>query len=290
MKRTLWFLTGLIVVSCAHSSGDRSPTALDSSGLPFPIFDAHVHFKQPEKTHDQPSQEMLEVLAAAGVHSAVVHFEAGESAFTKVNRKSPVKLFVCAAIVPGETVERVQKGIREGHYQCMKIYLGYVAKWAKDPFYLPFYRLAERENVPVAFHTGDTYSKNVYVKYAEPLQIDDIAVQFPKVKFIIAHLGNPWLDSAAEVVYKNDNVYADVSALMLGDARQKDPAFLEHIVVQPIRWFFLYVDNPKKVMFGSDWPLLDIGAYVEAVKRAIPEKHWKAVFHDNAVEVFGGAK
>ena len=39
-------------------------------------------------------------------------------------------------------------------------------------------------------------------------------------------------------------------------------------------------------MFGSDSPLTDVRSYVDAYKRAIPEKHWKAVFHDNAVRVF----
>ena len=39
-------------------------------------------------------------------------------------------------------------------------------------------------------------------------------------------------------------------------------------------------------MFGSDWPLNDIAAYVRAFKRAIPEEHWRAVFHDNAARVF----
>jgi hypothetical protein len=40
-------------------------------------------------------------------------------------------------------------------------------------------------------------------------------------------------------------------------------------------------------MFGTDWPLTDIGPYLEAFKRAIPREHWKAVFHDNAARVYG---
>jgi uncharacterized protein len=39
-------------------------------------------------------------------------------------------------------------------------------------------------------------------------------------------------------------------------------------------------------MFGTDWPLTGMKAYVEAYKRAIPREHWQAVFHDNAVRVF----
>jgi predicted TIM-barrel fold metal-dependent hydrolase len=49
---------------------------------------------------------------------------------------------------------------------------------------------------------------------------------------------------------------------------------------------FGYLEDPKKLMFGSDWPLVSMNPYVEAYKRAIPREHWKAVFHDNAVRVF----
>ena len=45
--------------------------------------------------------------------------------------------------------------------------------------------------------------------------------------------------------------------------------------------------KPERLLFGTDWPLVNIADYAEVVKRAIPEKHWQAVFHDNAVQVFG---
>ncbi len=47
--------------------------------------------------------------------------------------------------------------------------------------------------------------------------VDDVAVDHPDVRFVLAHFGNPWLVDAAEVVYKNDNVWADLSGLIVGD-------------------------------------------------------------------------
>ena len=61
---------------------------------------------------------------------------------------------------------------------------------------------------------------------------------------------------------------------------------VETYVVRPIAWVFGYIEDPTKLMFGSDWPLVSMKPYVEAYKRAIPREHWKAVFHDNAVRVF----
>lgn len=222
----------------------------------------------------------------SGVVGAVVHAGRAESHGLSL-RKSSIEYIVCAAIVPGVSVPALERELREKKYQCLKIYLGYIPKYAADAFYKPFYRLAERYKLPVVFHTGDTYDKSAKVKYADPLGVDEIAVEYPKVTFVIAHVGNPWFASAAEVIYKNDNVYGDLSALLLGDVATEEPAKVEELVVKPLRWIYLYVENPKKLMFGTDWPLLTVKPYLRAVQRAIPPEAWKDIFHDNAVRVFG---
>jgi predicted TIM-barrel fold metal-dependent hydrolase len=103
---------------------------------------------------------------------------------------------------------------------------------------------------------------------------------------VIAHLGNPWVDSAAEVAYKNPNVYLDGSALMVGDLSDLSDADRDRFIVEPVRWALGYLEDPTKLMFGSDWPLVDIGDYADAFRRAVPPGQQRAVFHDNAVRVF----
>jgi predicted TIM-barrel fold metal-dependent hydrolase len=124
------------------------------------------------------------------------------------------------------------------------------------------------------------------VKFADPLGVDEIAVTYPKITFVIAHLGNPWFHSAAEVVYKNDNVYVDVSAILLDDVAEIDPETVEDLLIKPTRWVFRYVENPEKFLFGSDWPLSKISSYRDAVLKAIPQEHWGRVLRDNAKKVF----
>lgn len=279
-------LTALLLAGCSHSPAVSDSAREPSADESFSIIDAHAHFNRPEKNPNQPAADMMDQFKKAGVVGAVVILHPEEARYTKITRPKGFKMAVCAAVAPGEAFANIEAGLKSGAFECMKIFLGYVPKWAMDPFYHPYYRLAAKYGAPVIFHTGDTYTKDSLVKYAEPLQIDEVAVKYPKVKFVIAHMGNPWIQSAAEVVYKNDNVYTDVSAFLLGDVSKADPDQVEEIVVKSIRWFYHYVDNPKKILFGSDWPLLEVGPYVEAVKRAIPKKHWKAVFHDNAVNVF----
>ena len=146
--------------------------------------------------------------------------------------------------------------------------------------------MAKEFDVAVVFHTGDTFDKKGKLKYADPLTIDEVAVDHPDVRFVIAHCGNPWIESAAEVAYKNDNVYLECSALLLGNLDELPKEQVDTYVVRPISWIFGYVEKPTKLMFGTDWPLTNVKSYVNAYKRAIPPEHWKAVFHDNAVRVF----
>lgn len=282
----------LFLASCNRStlkdSDDLKTT--DTPQYPSRIIDAHSHFSLEEKEPEpQPAASMEQMYRQANVIGAVVHLPQNREKLRKLKLKKErgsLKLAICAAIVPGEKVEVVEKGLKQGDYQCMKVYLGYIPMYATDSFYAGFYKLAEKYQVPVVFHTGDTYDKKAKVKFAEPLQIDEVAVQYPKVNFVLAHMGNPWITSAAEVVYKNDNVFVDLSALMLGDVSKQNPESVQELVIKPIRWFWLYVENPKKMMFGSDWPLMDVKPYVQAVMKAIPPEHWDAVFYKNAAELF----
>jgi predicted TIM-barrel fold metal-dependent hydrolase len=105
------------------------------------------------------------------------------------------------------------------------------------------------------------------------------------VTFVLAHIGNPWINSAGEVIYKNPNVYGDVSALVIGDSRRVSMS--EKMVLEPIKWIAEYVENADKLMFGTDWPSVDQKQYFDLLIKAIPKKDQKKFFHDNAARIFG---
>jgi predicted TIM-barrel fold metal-dependent hydrolase len=256
------------------------------------IIDAHIHTDftgEPEAASRIPysREELARQMAAAGVVGAVAHTDAEEGGYTDLSAAGVIH---CAGVGVPVATQRIAEGLRSRRYRCLKIYLGYVHHYATDPVYEPAYRLAEEYDVPVVFHTGDTYSPGARLKYADPLTIDDVAVDHPNVRFVIAHAGYPWIQSATEVAYKNPNVVLEASAFLLGNAGTTDPAWLDRYVTQSISWIFGYIEDPSKLLFGSDWPLVDIPSYVEAYKRAIPREHWQAVFHDNAVRTFRMAR
>jgi hypothetical protein len=247
---------------------------------PLSIIDVHTH---PEFDAGTTAREFDAQRAKAGVVFAVGILHSDDGTLPTERASNTI---YCAGVQERPDLDGLQRGLQSGDYRCIKIYLGYTHQFAYDAAYEPVYALAEKYDVPVIFHTGDTDSKRAKLKYADPLTIDEVAVDHPNVTFVIAHCGNPWIQSAAEVAYKNPNVYLDGSALLLGDMTKLPGEQVQRYVVEPLSWTLGYVENPEKLMFATDWPLVDIASYVTVFKRAIPREHWQKVFHDNAVKVF----
>jgi len=114
-----------------------------------------------------------------------------------------------------EALKRIGAGLESGELKGLKIYLGYYPKPPDDDAYKHVYEVAGKHGAPVILHTGDTYSINAKVRFAHPLPVDDVAVDFRQVNFVLAHLGNPWTIDSAELLYKNPNVYADLSGFLV---------------------------------------------------------------------------
>jgi predicted TIM-barrel fold metal-dependent hydrolase len=182
-------------------------------------------------------------------------------------------------------LRRADAVLANGRVRALKGYLGYLHYGPDHPGYRPYFQLAARHNIPFVFHTGDTYSPRAKLRYALPLGVDDVAVDHPDVRFVLAHLGNPWLTEAAEVIYKNVNVWADLSGLAVGDeaafgARERREALLD--VAAAVRQAFRYAERPNRFLYGSDWPLAPMRAYRDFIRGIIPEVYHAQVFGENA--------
>jgi predicted TIM-barrel fold metal-dependent hydrolase len=188
-----------------------------------------------------------------------------------------------------EHFRRVEEQLASGRVRALKAYLGYVHFGPEHPNYAPYYRLAARHGVPVIFHTGDTVSRVAKLKYAHPMLVDEVAVDFPDVTFVMAHFGNPWLTDAAEVIYKNDNVWADLSGLLIGDDAEFEAWSIDGTLAEvatSVRRAYRYADRPDRFLYGSDWPLAPMAAYAGFIRSIIPESDWGLVFEENARRLF----
>jgi predicted TIM-barrel fold metal-dependent hydrolase len=177
---------------------------------------------------------------------------------------------------------------------AFKAYLGYLHFGPEDPNYVPYYRLAAKYHLPVIVHTGDNWSTTAKVKYAHPLRMDEVAVDHPEVRFVLAHFGNPWLIDAAEVVFKNANVWADLSGLFVGGDKEiqdllgaaKTPDSAPGLLFSDLKKAIGYVGDYGRFLYGSDWPLAPLASYRRLIESLIPKEHHRAVFRTNAEHLF----
>lgn len=173
----------------------------------------------------------------------------------------------------------------------LKFYVGYEHFYPADQVIRPFLELLVKYNRPAIFHSGDCFSGacGAKLKYAHPLHIDDLAVDMPELKIVIAHLGYPFVREAAEVCYKNANVYTDTSGFVYGDFTADDIWKYEKVVKE----FIEIAGGSKKIIFGSDWPISAQKSYVKAIKSTFVYRLWqnkeemKQIMGLRAAELFG---
>ncbi len=137
--------------------------------------------------------------------------------------------------------------------RCEKMGLKGVKLWPltgfypDDPSFYPFYERVQELKLPIFCHTGigPAYT---YLKYNNPVYIDTIAVDFPDIKIIMAHVSQPWVNEALAVAAKNENVYIDISSWQLN--YYKVPISLQQTLAQA-----KIICGIEKILFGTDWPL-----------------------------------
>ncbi|MCX7665250.1 MAG: amidohydrolase family protein [Gemmataceae bacterium] len=192
-------------------------------------------------------------------------------------------------------LKAVERLVQSKQVVAFKVYLGYIHHYASDSGYYPYYEMAARYRIPVFFHTGDTFSPYAKLKYAHPLTLDEVAVDFPNTRFVLCHLGNPWTIDAAELIYKNLNVWADLSGMWVSSGQgiesesqaAERAAALDDIQTK-IRTAFRYAERPTRFLYGTDWPLISMRPYAEMIAGAIPQDYHSLVFEENTQSLFLG--
>jgi len=182
-----------------------------------------------------------------------------------------------------DDLREIGEYVQAGKVRGLKLYPGYQSFYPLDPKWTPAYEFAALHKIPVMIHSGDTYSPRGKLKYAHPLHVDEVAVEFPDVKFLICHLGNPWIRDCMEVVYKNANVYTDMSGLTLGEFEDRFEVFLRKQVSEMLS----YGVEPDALLYGTDWPISSMGSYLDFMKElAIPQKERQLVMAQNAIDLY----
>ena len=263
------------------------------------IIDAHIHFKSSPgfdalalaAGHENSEAHLRRIFPELGIEYAVVMGNNGADQ----PHKYPDILRYCVGFdsshfskeALARSLDHVEAHLRRDDCVGIKLYPGYNRHYITEPFYHPLYDLAAQYGKPVAVHTGATANAGSHLKYCHPLIIDEVAADFPKTTFVLCHYGNPWVVDAAAVLDKNPNVCTDLSGILDGGFHDIDAFYRDNSgYAEHLRTWLRYPNAFDRLMYGTDWPLVNMAEYIDFVSRLIPEQHWEDVFYNNAKRIY----
>jgi predicted TIM-barrel fold metal-dependent hydrolase len=138
------------------------------------------------------------------------------------------------------------------------------------------YAEAERLGLPVLIHTGTSVFPGARSRLGEPIAVDDVAVDFPRLTIVLAHGGRPlWMEQAFFLVRRFPRVYMDVSSI--------PPRAL-------LRYFPRLAEVADKVIYGSDWPAPGVRNMADNVRAFreldLPAAAVAKMLEENAAKVY----
>jgi predicted TIM-barrel fold metal-dependent hydrolase len=187
---------------------------------------------------------------------------------------------------PGWEAE-MRRGHRELGLKGIKLLPMYAGFRPDDASLDPLWKYATENRLPVLLHTGTTFIRQAPIECTLPRHLDPVAIRFPDVKIIMAHLGHPYEGECVAVIRKHPNVYADVSAL------HYRPFQLYHALML-VQEYGIW----PKLLFGSDYPFTTVNASIDGLRKlnamlegtALPrldEKQLEALIHRPSLSLLG---
>ncbi|MFN9969225.1 MAG: amidohydrolase family protein, partial [Phycisphaerae bacterium] len=119
----------------------------------------------------------------------------------------------------------------------------------------PLWEYATKHQLPVLLHTGTTFISQAPLECTLPRHLDAVAIRYPDVKMILAHLGHPYEGECVAVIRKHPNLYADLSAL------HYRPFQLYHSLML-VQEYGVW----DKVLFGTDYPFTTVKASIDGIR------------------------
>lgn len=201
--------------------------------------------------------------------------------------KAPERLIFFTSIDPAEPtfmeeLEYTHQDLRACGVKISPIYQGV---HPHDRRYYQIFEYCQKNGLPVLTHMATTFSSGVPLDWARPAHIDQVAIDFPDLKIIMAHLGHPWEGEAIAAIRKQENLYADLSALY----------YRPWQFYNSLRLAVEY-GATGKILFGSDYPATTTQGSIDGLRSVnnvlghsglpvIPEDIIEAIINRNSLQL-----
>lgn len=191
-----------------------------------------------------------------GFKSRYLHAEIPNRFVADYVRRFPQKLIGFAGVDPTEdtALDELYTAKEDLRLQGLTVSPANQDFHPADSRAMELYAKAEALGMPVLFHPSGQLSDRSKLEFGRPYLLDEVARSFPKMRIIVAQLGQPWIDETICLLGKHGNVFADVSGL-LGRTWQAYNALVSVFQNGVI----------DKLLFGSDFPYTSAIECIEAL-------------------------
>ena len=171
-------------------------------------------------------------------------------------RKYPDKFVGLAAVDPRrpDCMELLRHAIEDLGLKGAKFGPIYNGVPLSDKRMAPVLEYLQKHNLPLTMHMGTTFVRNAPVELGRAIHIEPVAMQYPDLTIIMAHMGHPWYEECVVVARKQPNVFCEVSALSY----------------RPWQYYNILMCAQEykiadKVFFGTDFPFARVDESVEGL-------------------------
>lgn len=203
--------------------------------------------------------------------------------------KHPEKLIGFCSIDPQDpdSVEQLDHCVQTLGLKGLKMGPIYQNVAPTDSRFRRILKRAEELRIPMLIHQGTTFCENVSLEIANPVLLQPLALEFPKLVTVIAHMGHPWINETLVLIRKNRNMYADISALFYR------PWQFYNALVAAMEYGVL-----DRLLLGSDYPFTTPQGTMDALRSVnrmaentnlprIPEKAIEDMIYRDTLDLLG---
>ena len=192
-------------------------------------------------------------------------------------RAAPERLVGVAAVdlrKPVQAVHELRRAVKELGFKALRMLPWLWELPPDDRRYYPLYAECVELGVPFCTQVGHA-GPLMASEPGRPIPyLDRVAADFPELTIVGGHVGYPWTEELVAMARKYENVFIDTSAY-------KPKRYPESLVR------YLKTDGRRKVLFGSNYPMILPGACLSQVQELGLDDETRRLFvHDNAVRVF----
>ena len=141
------------------------------------------------------------------------------------------------------------------------------------------YEAAAGLGIPLLIHTGMSWAPATPLARGNPILLEEAIRGLPKLNFVLAHWGWPWVWEATALALKYPNVYLDTSCLYYDSPKE----FYQFVFSKQIPTTLIERSLRNQIVFGSNYPRVEIKNMVHALQSLnLTEGCLKKILKENA--------